>query len=112
MQLDELTRDERLALGGLIRMMVRSDGEFSAAEEATINGLGQRLGGDSGVMWRVISQSAQDCPGDDAVLEVARRVERPEAQQMIRALLEEVAAGDLIAESEHELLAWVDETWG
>jgi len=111
MQLDDLTRDERLALGGLLRILVRADGEFSEAEEATINRVGERLGGSSGALWRVISQSAQDYPEDDAILELARRVERPQARELLRALLEEVAAGDLVSEPEHELLAWLDDAW-
>lgn len=109
--LDDLTDDERLALGGLLRMLVRADGDFSEAEEASINLVGERIGGSAGALWRLISRSAQDCPEDDGIRAAARRVERHEARLLLRSVLEEVAATDLVAEPEHQLLSWLDEIW-
>lgn len=111
MRLDELTPDERLALGGLLRLMVRSDGDFSEAEEATINALGERLAGDPARMWSAISQSAQDCPTDDAIRTAVAAVARPEARALLRDAAREVAAGDEVVASEHALLVWLDGAW-
>jgi hypothetical protein len=112
MKLDELTYDEQLVLGGFLRLMLRSDGQFSEAEEATLERIGARIAGDAAKLWKVISQSAQEYRSDDAILASAKRVERGEARLMIRSLLEEVAASDLTAEPEHQLLLKLQDLWG
>ena len=111
MQLDELTYDEQMALGGLVRLMVRSDGDFSEAEEAALERVGTRIAGGLAPLWKVISASAQRFPSDDAILAAAKSVDRDEARLMIRTVLEEIAASDLIAETEHNMLLWLQDAW-
>lgn len=108
MKLDDLDGDEKLALGGLLRMMIRSDGDFSEAEENAINAAGEPLGGR---LWPVISQSAQDCPQDADIRAAVARVTRAEARTLIRGVVQGLAESDLVSESEQGLLGWLDETW-
>ena len=108
MKLEDLDGDEKLALGGLLRMMVRSDGDFSEKEENAINAAGERLGGR---LWGVISQSAQDCPNDADIRAAVAKVTRAEARALIRGVVAEIAESDLVSESEHQLLGWLDESW-
>lgn len=110
MQLDDLKPHEQTALGGLIRLMIRSDGDFTEAEEATVEAIGSRLGG-AGRLWSVISRSAQDCPNDDAIRAAAVKVERLAARAAILQVLEEVAAGDSVSDSERALLDWLRAQW-
>ena len=111
MTIDDLQDDERIALGGLVRMMIRSDGDFTEAEEETVNAVGERLLGGPGAMWRLISASAQACPDDAAIRAAADTVTRPEARTLIRDVLSEIAAGDEVSDEERALLAWLDERW-
>ncbi len=111
MKLDDLTHAEQLVLGGLLRLLLRSDGQFSEAEEATLGRIGERIAGDAARLWKAISQSAQAYPDDAAIRASAKSVDRREARLMIRALMEEVAAGDSITEPEQQLLSWLHELW-
>jgi hypothetical protein len=110
MTLDQLDREEQTALGGLLRLMLRSDGNFTAAEEACINAVGEELGGAARI-WSVISQSAQDCPDDARIRAGVAKVRRAEARAFIVDVLERVAASDDTSDRERELLAWLRSTW-
>jgi hypothetical protein len=109
--LDDLHDHEQLALGGLIRVLIRQDGHFSEAEEAQIEAVASEIGGTE-ALWRVISRSAQELRDDDAIREVARRVERPAARVFLREVLEGIAIAETIEPGERKLLAWCDEVWG
>jgi hypothetical protein len=110
MRIDELEKHEKLALGGLIRMMLRSDGEFAEDEEDAVDSLGDDVGGKAAI-WRIVSDSAQALRSNDAVRDAAIRVTRPDARAVIRDALVRVAAADSIVESERALLDWLDAAW-
>jgi hypothetical protein len=110
MDIDELDRAEQLALGGLIRLLVRSDGDFTQAEEDRINGIGERIGG-SEVIWRLISTSAQAYPHDGQIRVAASAVERPEARALFLDVLGEVAEPDGVAAEETALIDWLRGAW-
>jgi hypothetical protein len=110
MKINDLETHEQHALGGLIRMMIRSDGDFTEQEEAKVNAIGEQLGG-AGLIWRTISASAQACPEDEQIREVAARVVRPEARELILDAVEQVAGSDGVADAERELLGWVRQSW-
>ena len=112
MTIDELAKDERIALGGLLRLMIRSDGDFTEAEEETVNQLGEELLGGAGEMWRVISDSAQACPRDADIRAAAAKVTRAEARTVILDLMRKVAAGDEVSAEEETLIGWLESLWG
>jgi uncharacterized tellurite resistance protein B-like protein len=111
MTLDELESDERIALGGLLRLVIRSDGDFTEAEEETVNQLGEELLGGAGNMWKVISDSAQVCPRDADIRASAAKVSRPEARAVILDLMRKVAAGDEVSPDEESLIGWLETLW-
>lgn len=111
MRIDELDKHEKIALGGLIRMMIRSDGEFAEAEEAAVDALGEEIGGKAAI-WRIVSDSAQALRSNDAVKEAATKVVRPEARAAILGALKKVAGADAIVATERDLLDWLQATWG
>lgn len=110
MELRDLTRDELLVLGGLVRLAIHSDGHFSEAEEAKINEIGLELGSE-GALWRWVSASAQAHADDAAIRHAASTVERPEARAVIQRALGRVVGADEVAAQELELLAWLASTW-
>lgn len=110
MGIADLDADEQLALGGLLRMMIRRDGEFSEAEEAQVDAIGQEHGGRE-VLWRMISRSAQDLRDDAAIRVAAGHVKRAEAQQVIYDVLDRVACADGKSAAEDAMLAWIKSIW-
>jgi len=111
MTINELQQEERIALGGLLRLIIRSDGDFTVAEEETVNQLGEKLLGGAGELWKLISASAQACPNDAAIRASAATVKRPEARAVILELVRAVAAGDEVTSDEAALIAWLESTW-
>lgn len=111
MRLDDLDAQEKLALGGLIRLMIRSDGSFTETEEATVNAIGERLASRDAI-WSVVSASAQAWPDDAAIRVAAGNVARAEARRVIFGLIGEIADDGEVTQSERELLDWLKQAWG
>lgn len=91
-------------------MMIRRDGDFTEAEEAKVDSLGEASGGRE-VVWRMISRSAQELKDDPAIRAAAGRVTREEARSAILAALREVAASDGTSAPEDEMLRWLGSIW-
>jgi hypothetical protein len=111
MTLDDLSKEEQLALGGLIRLMLRSDGDFSEAEEAQVNALGAELA-DPGRLWSVVSASAQAHRSDADIRAAAGRVTRPEVRALLRDALTRIARVGEMTREEQSLLDWLASLWG
>lgn len=112
MTINDLAPDERIALGGLLRLVIRSDGDFTEAEEETVNQLGEEHLGGAAAMWRVISDSAQACPRDADIRACAAKVTRPAARTVILDFMRKVAAGDEVSAEEETLIGWLETLWG
>lgn len=110
MKLEDLTADERLALGGLVRLIVRADGSFSEEEEARMDRIGEELGGRE-AFWKAISDSAQAFPDDAKVRAAALAVTRSEARDLILGVVTGVAAADTIAPSEMGVIDALRAAW-
>jgi hypothetical protein len=111
MQLADLTVEERLVLGGLVRVIVRADGSFSKDEEARMDRIGDELGGRE-VFWKAISDSAQAFRDDTAIRVAARAIARPEVHALILDVLASVAAADTISANEREVIESIRREWG
>lgn len=111
MQLSDLTEPERLALGGLLRLLVRADGDFTEAEEEQINQIGDELGGKA-ALWSAISASAQSFKTDQDARRAGIEVERPAARTLILDVLTRVAHADELAPGEAGILEALKSHWG
>lgn len=110
MGIEDLDQGERLVLGGLIRLMVRSDGDFAAEEESTIDALGAPIGGREAI-WKLISDSAQAYPDENQIRAAVPRIEREEAQKIMLEIVTKVAEpGDIVA-AEQQLIDWLRQVW-
>ena len=108
--LEDMTEDERLALGGLIRIMLRLDGSFSNTEEAHVEEAGEKLGSVEG-LWSVISKSAQELRSDEEVRQKVLQVERKAVRSAIIDALTLIARAESIVPAEQSLLDWLATTW-
>lgn len=111
MNIDQLSESERMALGGLIRLMVRSDGDFSEEEEARIDAIGELRAGGRAAMWKLISDSAQALPSEDAIREAAVAVVRDDARTALLVILTSIAEEGGITDSERALIDWLRQSW-
>lgn len=111
MTLADLTAAERLALGGLVRVIIRADGSFSEEEESRIDTIGDELGGRE-QLWRAISDSAQAFRDDPAIRAAALAVTRPEVRELILEVMAGVAAADSISPKEMSLIDALRKEWG
>jgi len=110
MKITDLEKHEQLVLGGLIRLMIRSDGDFSEEEEAKVNAVGERIGG-ADLIWRVISASAQAYPSDRDTMGLLPQVTRSEVRNLIVDVVEQVAGADGMAQEETSLLEEIKGVW-
>ncbi len=109
MQLADLEAHEQLALTGLIRFLVRIDGEFSPAEVSALTVLSKDIG--SALFWQKMSQAQRELESADDVLGVVESVQRREVREWIYGVLMGIAAVEGMKESESELLDWLFTTW-
>ncbi len=106
MRFDELEEREQLALTGLVRLMVRMDGQFSPGEVDAVAALAREVG--AGGFWATMAR-AQTIEMD----ELGKQVEqvRPAVREWMYGVLVGLAAVDGIEESESELLTWLMDIW-
>ena len=109
--LPDLTRDEQLALGGLIRLMIRADGVFSAEEEERVDAIGEELGSRE-LIWQMISDSAQVFRNDAELRRAGAAIGRVEARELILGILTSVAIADTVSPGEMGLLDALRAAWG
>ena len=127
----ELTEAEMGVLARLVSLMGRIDGAGSAAESAVLGQLGARMrlvrGAPEGGPYRAHEAGPDDTAGErfasaltaafgeeldaEACLRAAAAVKRSEAQPTIFGLLFDLAACDLIVDTEWRLLERLAELW-
>ena len=109
MSVAEFAHDEKLVLLGLVRLMIRLDGEFSTGERELLDNLVADLGEDS---FETLSAEANEKMQDeDAIKYYAERVTRQAAQEEIYGILYSLAIPGSIVPAESSLLAWLEERW-
>lgn len=109
-RLDDMTRDEQLAFLGLLRVLVRVDGEFSREEAQAMHAVARRVG--SADFWRRMAESQAIYLTSEQVYEAARGVDRAEIRRFVYDCLDEVASVDGIDPSEAQMLTWLRHEWG
>lgn len=110
MDLKDLTRDEQLALGGLVRLMIRADGVFTKEEEERVGAIGDELGGGA-LLWRIVSDSAQAFRSDSDVRRAGAAIERPDARELVLGILTSVAVADTVTPGEQGLIDALRAAW-
>jgi len=124
-----LTDAELLAFGGLVRLLVRLDGQITLEERQAIEQIGPEMSAsptpidapyrdnprreDDGAdrFWNMMDEAARAFPDDDSVRQAALGVTRQEARQDIYVALYELAACDTISKPEWSLLDWLSSAW-
>ena len=92
MNVDELSEVEREALVAAVYLLVNADGRIDASERREIDALADELG-DPALSDR-IRDAGDTVRGLDDLTARVRRVERPNAREMIRTVLFDLANAD------------------
>ncbi|MFT7520805.1 MAG: putative tellurite resistance protein B-like protein [Kiritimatiellia bacterium] len=106
---NELTDDEMLALVCLSRVLIAADDELSDEELQEFNEIGHDLGLEA--FARVSKRAEQQPMTDENALQLAAAVTRPDARDLLRTMLIDLAAADGIDVSEKELLSKLEAVW-
>ncbi len=110
MKISALNENERLALLGLLKMVIQADRKVSPEEIEQLNKLAAEMGPDK---WNASKQLAMDRFKDlneiRAFAEVG--VERQAARELIYELLKDMANADEQDPMEESVMRWIARVW-
>ena len=109
MEIGELNRDERVALMGLLKLMIQADSEMSDEEGRELNRIAAMMGPE---LWKETKKAAMESlKNADDIRQQASRVTRPAARQLIYDLVFDMALPGSVVDSEKQELDWLVELW-
>ena len=108
-KLGDLSPEERRAFVGLVRLMVRIDGEFSAQEVQALTLLARDVG--SLEFWTEMRNAQEVLASADDVVRAVEEVNRQPVCEWMYGALMGLAAVDGIDVAESDLLGWLGTTW-
>ncbi len=110
MELTELTPEERVALVGLLEVIVGADRNPSDEEAEQLDRIIAAMGEDA---YRRAAEDVDRRFHDEKELRVLlQTIERPEARELIYETAVEAALPDSIESHVSELLGWLAQAWG
>lgn len=108
--LEDLTDDETLAFGALLRAMVSMDGKFSDEEKAMFKVLGDELGAED--FRALLDRASKEVQGPAQILELADNVTRQKARELIYYGVNATAMAGGVTGPEQGLLDELKRKWG
>ena len=109
MDVSGLSESEQTVLLALVGLLARADGRLSQTEMSTLEELRRVLPPER---FQQIRDQAAALADDEAILNAARAVTRPEARETIFGVVYEMAIPDTIDPSEIAILERVAALWG
>ena len=109
MELADLSVEGRVALAGLVRLMVSADHSRSDAEMAEFRAIAEEMG--KSAFDGAFQEALTVCATEEATLEFAKRVPDADSRQLILTVLVDLAAADGITNEERELVRAVAAGW-
>lgn len=109
MELRDLSDDELRVFVGLVREVVRADGDYSDGEKAFVAELSERIG--AARFQAAMDEVRAQLPKRALLKDAAKRIERKEARQVMFDELIRLAAVDGVEEPEVKPLSWLASWW-
>jgi uncharacterized tellurite resistance protein B-like protein len=107
----QLTTDERLALVGLLKIVIEADKRFGLKEAAALQQVAEQVGRRE--FNQLTDQARARFLDRDALKRHVATIERPEARALIFRTATQMASADsVLAPEEQELLSWLAAEWG
>lgn len=107
---ESLSRQERLAIAGLFRLMMQSDGAVSANEREHLTSFAEELG-NADAFWNAVDAAARELTSADAIKSSAASITHQGLRENVYAMLLELATDESIAKTEQDLLDWLARLW-
>jgi hypothetical protein len=109
MQLSELNADERIALVGLLKAAILSNGRVSEEEVAEVQQIVDAIGEEA--YQRALDEFESRFPDEPSFMKFLTTIDRQEARELIYGTIFQGATADAIDSHESELLTWLAEEW-
>jgi tellurite resistance protein len=109
MNVTGLSESEQMVLLALVGLLARADGRLSQTEMSTLEELRRTLTPEKFMRIRDDAAALDD---DEAILNAAKGVTRPEAREAIFGVLYEMAIPDTIDPTEVAILEKIAALWG
>ena len=110
MDLSELTREERVALVGLLELIVGADARVSDDEADEMGAIVEAVGEDA---YREAAEEVDRRFDDESQLRVfLPTIQRQNARELIYETALEAALPDAVGARESQLLDWLATVWG
>ena len=109
MDLGDLNDDEATVLLGMMREIVRADGEYSDGERAAVEDIRKGLGRDR--FDRTLLRARDRYMSLGELKEDAKALSRQDAKQRIFAALQAIATSDGMGADEEKPLRWLASWW-
>lgn len=106
--LKDLPASDQLALAGMLRLLVRLDGKFSAEEQEALEDISVEFGQQT--FWQLMDEASRKLPDDSAIREAALAVSEP-ARALVYDCVLRVAQSDTIQVRELDLLDFLRQNW-
>jgi hypothetical protein len=109
MQLADLNADERIALVGLLKVAILSNGRVSEDEVAEVKQIIAEIGEEA--YQRALDEFEARFPDEPSFMKFLTSIARQEARDLIYGTIFEGATADAMDSHESELLSWLAEEW-
>ncbi len=109
MRITDLNKEERLALIGWSKLIIRADKEFSDEEADELNKLAQEMG--SEVFKETVKEAGERLNSVDDLKKLAESITSQEARELIFSALYDIAVPGTIVEEEAKVLQWLANAW-
>jgi hypothetical protein len=109
MELADLTRDEEIALAGLLEYVVLASGHVTDDERKEIDAILDALGQEK--YQTAVQEVDKRFPDEQSLRGFLRTIERQEAREIIYGTIMEAAMTDTVEGRESALLDWLAGEW-
>ena len=109
MEISDLTRDERMALLGLMEQIVVADHAASSDEAERITDVATALGEED--YQSCLNEVEERFSEAEALKGFLKTIERQEARELIVGTVLNVAMADTVSANEEHILDWVKREW-
>jgi uncharacterized tellurite resistance protein B-like protein len=108
-ELEDLDKNERLALLALLQRVVAADRQVNDGETNEIATLMEAFGDED--YLKTLDEASERFQDDESLKKFLPTIVRPEARELIVGTLLEAAIPGAVEGHESELLEWLEDTW-
>ena len=109
MRISDLNKEERLALIGWSKLIIRADKVYSNEEADELKKLAIEMGTE--LFRETVAEAKETLRGVEDLKTLAKKITSQEARELIFSVLYDIAVPGTIVEAEAKVLQWLAKTW-